>query len=74
MRDTTPAAEQVRLLAVRRMEPAERLRQVFDLSESVRRLALSGLRKRHPDRADIELIEIWLGRRLAPAAERPPRP
>ena len=31
------------------MDPAERLRQMFDLSESVRRLAMTGLRERHPD-------------------------
>ena len=54
------------------MEPAERLRQMFDLSESVRRLALAGLRERHPDRTDLELVEVLLGRRLVPAATRPP--
>ena len=74
MRDTTMAAEQVRLAAVRRLAPAERLRQMFALSESVRRLALSGLRARHPDRTDVELVEILLGERLVPDAHRTPRP
>ena len=64
----------MRLAAVRRMEPAERLRQMFDLSESVRRLALAGFRERHPERTDIELIELWLGRPLVPDAKRPARP
>lgn len=74
MRDTTMAAEQVRLAAVRRLAPAERLRQMFELSESARRLALSGLRARHPDRTDVELVEILLGERLVPDAHRSHRP
>lgn len=73
LRDTTSAAEQVRLAAVRRMPPAERLRQAFDLSESVRRLALAGLRLRYPGRTDLELVERMLGTTLVPAAARPPR-
>ena len=73
MSDTPRVAEEVRLAAIRRMEPAERLRQVFELSESVRRLALARLRERHPDRTDVELIEVLLGRRLVVAA-RLPRP
>lgn len=74
MRDTLLAAEQVRLAAVRRMEPADRLRQALDLSEFARRLALDGLRERHPDRTDLDLIEIVLARRLVPAATRLPPP
>jgi hypothetical protein len=74
MRDTTPAAEQVRLAAIRRMAPAERLRQVFALSESIRGVALARLRAAHPDRTDLELVEMMLGRRLVPAGSRPPRP
>jgi hypothetical protein len=74
MRDTSPAAEAVRLAAIRRMEPAERLRQAFALSESVRALALARLRAAHPGRTDLELVELLLGTRLVPRAEpRPPR-
>lgn len=73
MRDTTLAAEEVRLAAVRRLPPAERLRQVFELSEAVRRLVLAGLRERHPERTDVELIEMLVGGRLVPAVTRPTR-
>ena len=71
-RDTTPAAERVRVAAIRAMSPSARLRQAFDWSESVRRLALSSLRKQHPDRSDIELVELIAGTRLLPPAW--PRP
>jgi hypothetical protein len=70
MGDTTRAAEGVRLAAIRQLGLAERLRQMFELSESVRRLALSGLRERYPDHTDLELVEILLGRRLVPVATR----
>lgn len=73
MGDTTLAAEEVRLAAVRRLEPAERLRQAFELSEAVRRLALAGLRERHPERTDVELIEMLVGSRLVPTVTRPTR-
>jgi hypothetical protein len=74
MHDTSPDAETVRLAAIRRMEPAERLRQAFALSESVRALALARLRAVHPGRTDLELVELLLGTRLVPrAAPRPPR-
>jgi hypothetical protein len=73
MRDTTPAAERIQLDAIRSMAPAERIRLAFDLSESVRRVALAGLRARHPDRTDLELVEMLLGRRLVPAGWPAPR-
>ena len=73
MRDTTPDAERVQLEAIRQMAPAERLRLAFELSESVRRVALAGLRARHPDRTDVELVEIMLGQPLVPAGSPTPR-
>lgn len=74
MRDTTPAAEDVRSDAIRRIDPAERLRQAFALSEFVRDLALTRLRGLHPHRTDLELVELMLGRPLVPPASRPLRP
>lgn len=71
--DTTSAAEQVRVAAIRGMSPVARLHQVFELSESVRRVALSTLRLRHPDYTDVELVELFLGERLLPSATRQPR-
>lgn len=66
MRDTTPAAEQVRLEAIRRIEPIQRLRQALELSDSVRALALSRLRTLHADRTELELVELLLGVTLVP--------
>ena len=67
MRDTTPATEQARLDAIRRVAPIQRLTQALELSESVRALALSRLRKLHADRSDLELVEVLVGAPLIPA-------
>jgi len=73
MRDTTRAAEQVQVEAIRRLEPDLRLRQALDLSESVRSLAVSRLREWHPERTDFELVELLLGRPAHhPASGNPP--
>jgi hypothetical protein len=64
--DTRPDAERVRLAAIRRMEPARRLREALDLSETVRSLALGRWRAIHPHRTDLELAELMLGRALVP--------
>lgn len=65
MRDTTDEAEQVRLAAIRRMTPAQRLRQALDHSEAMRRVTLSALRRRYPECSDRELAE-----RLRPRESR----
>ena len=57
MRDTEPAAESIRVTAVRRLPPAVRMRQALDLSEWARKLAMAGLRERHPASSDLELAE-----------------
>lgn len=67
MRDTTAAADRVRVEAIRRMASGLRLVQARELSESVRTLALSRLRALHPDRSDLELVELLLGSPLIPA-------
>jgi len=64
VRDTLLAAESVRLTAVRRMAPADRVRQAFELSEWARMLALTGLRQRHPACSELELVELLLGNRV----------
>lgn len=74
MPDTTPAAEAARLAAIRRMDPAERLRQMFALSEWARELALSRLRQIYPGQTELELVEHVLGRSLVPRAPQAPRP
>lgn len=72
MRDTTTAAEQVRLDAIRRVDPNQRLAQALELSESVRALALAGLRRLHPERSELELVELLVGAPLI--AARPADP
>ncbi|MGH7645959.1 MAG: hypothetical protein ACREMR_10285 [Gemmatimonadales bacterium] len=72
MRDTTAAAEQVRLDAIRRVDPSQRLAQALELSESVRALALAGLRRRHPERSELELVELLVGAPLIPARPADP--
>ncbi|MEO6066681.1 MAG: hypothetical protein ABJB33_06685 [Gemmatimonadota bacterium] len=67
MRDTTPAAEQVRLEAIRRLDPIQRLAQALELSESMRAFALSRLRQVHADRTDLQLMELLAGAPLIPA-------
>jgi hypothetical protein len=73
MRDTTPDADRVRLDAIRKLPPNQRLRHALELSESVRAVALAGLRRRHPGCSDLELVEVLLARQLVPpsAAGRP---
>ena len=58
MRDTTAAAEQVRLDAIRRLQPAQRLMQALELSDLVRALALRRLRELHADRTELELMKL----------------
>ena len=66
MHDTTAAAQQVRLAAIRSVAPIERLSQAFELSEWARALALSRLRKVHGGRTELELVELLLGTTLVP--------
>ena len=74
MRDTTKAADELRLGVIRRMAPTTRLRQAFELSEWARSLAFTGLKARHPGCSDFELVEMLLGTRLLPAASPGERP
>lgn len=66
MRDTTLDADRVRLDAIRKLPADQRLRQALELSESIRALALAGLRRRYPGRSDLELVEVLLGTQLVP--------
>lgn len=66
MRDTSADAQVVRLRAIRAMDGAARLRQAIELSEGVRQLALAGLRARHPECTEEELVA-----RLVKLQDRP---
>lgn len=56
-RDTTPAAAAAQDAAYRRLGPAGRLHVALELSDLVRSLALAGMRRRHPDRSEEQLVE-----------------
>lgn len=76
-RDTSPDAWARQFEAYRSIGPEARLRLALEMSEDVRRLALAGIRHRHPDwpeaKAQAALTELLLGRQLA-AGARAARP
>jgi hypothetical protein len=47
--DTSPSANQRYFQLLRRQTPAQKLRTVAGLTAAVRRLALAGIRTRHPE-------------------------
>ena len=60
MRDTLAAAESVRVAAIRRSDPVDRLRRALELSDTVRSLALARLRLVLPGQTDAQLVEVLL--------------
>ncbi len=44
------------------------------MSEASRQLLLTGLRTRYPNRTDLQLVELSLGRRLVPIGSEPSSP
>ena len=67
MTDTTADAKQARIAAIRRMTPSARVAQTLDFSETMRRLSLGRLRIRHPERTELQLVELLLGMPLPTA-------
>lgn len=53
--DTTPAAAELQTKIYRRLSNRERLALAVDMSMSVRKLALTRLRKQHPDWSERDL-------------------
>lgn len=70
--DTSAEAESVVIEKLRAMSPEQRLTLALSLSQSVRSLALAGVRQRHPGASDREqLLRLAItihGRDLATAA------
>ncbi|MSO22582.1 MAG: hypothetical protein EXQ58_04860 [Acidobacteria bacterium] len=66
---THPAAEAVQIKLLQKTGIARRLSIAFSISESVRRLALDGIRRAHPEASDEEALhifaEVHYGRTLA---------
>lgn len=63
--DTTPEAAAVQQQILARMTTAQRLQMALELSDSIREVALAGLRCRHPDwneeQVRRELLRLWYG-------------
>lgn len=66
MHDTSIEAAAIACAAVRRRHPAQRMRDALELSETLRALALSRLRRQHPGDAPIALVERLTGEPLRP--------
>ncbi len=52
----------VYLAALRKMTPEQRLLKAFELSELSRQLFLHGLRKRFPEKSEVEITKIYIER------------
>jgi hypothetical protein len=67
--DTSPETERVLFAMLRDMPPWRKLEMVAQLNQTVRALALSGLRGRYPQADDAELrrrlADLMLGTELA---------
>lgn len=67
--DTRAEIEQMQIKLIRRMPSWKKFAAVDDLNETVRTLAISGIRQRHPDATPTEirrmLADILLGPELA---------
>lgn len=63
--DTHPEITALQMQIIRRMPPWKKLSILDDLNESVKALAISGIKQRHPDATDEEvryrLAELMLG-------------
>lgn len=63
--DTSPEAAAIQLEILRRMTTAQRLKLALEMSESMRNVALAGLRSRRPelnaDELSRELMRIMYG-------------
>ena len=76
-RDTSAAARDIQVEALRRLDGPTRVRMALDMSEEARQVTLAGIRHRHPDWTDTavhqELLRLLLGRELASAVLEHPR-
>jgi hypothetical protein len=75
--DTTPDAYQAQADVYRRLGGRGRLDIMFRLTESVRRIAMAGIRARHPDYTDVQVRQAYTRLQLGDALVRevwPDRP
>ena len=73
--DTHPDMERFRIERLRQMPPWRKLALVGEMNQTVRALALAGLRQRHPDDSRTQrrrrLADLFLGPELAARAYGP---
>ena len=72
MRDTSPSAASIQARILRRLSGSQRLAIAWDMSQVVRALALTRLRKEHPDWSEIELKRELLRYAFLPGPLPPP--
>lgn len=58
--DTTPDALAAQRSALAELDPEARVRAALEMSDSIRRVLLSGLRSRHPDVSERELVAHFI--------------
>ena len=65
--DTDDKARAVQLAVLRRLGPSERVRIAAEMSEDVRRIAIEGELRRHPELSQAEARQAVLDRLWGPA-------
>ncbi|HEV7683843.1 MAG TPA: hypothetical protein VGO68_17065, partial [Pyrinomonadaceae bacterium] len=60
--DTTPEAQQMHFELMRRLPGWRRLTLAFDLTQAMRELVLTDIRRRHPDASDAEIRRRFIAR------------
>jgi hypothetical protein len=68
--DTDRAAYEIQRKIYMRLGARERMAMAFRLSDTVRRLAISGIRHRHPDYTDAEVKDAFARLRLGDSVVR----
>lgn len=68
MKDTSPQIRELQANVYRRLSRGERLALAFDLSVMARELAMSRLRREHPDWSSADLMKELLRYALLPAS------
>lgn len=58
--DTTPEALEAQRSALADLGPEGRVRAALEMSESIRNVRLAGLRSRHPDASERELVARYI--------------
>lgn len=71
MDDTRPEAAAVVREAILKLAPAERMRQALALSQQVRAISVVGLRRHHPGRSTLQLVELLVGETPIPVTPQP---